>query len=164
MIGHALACSMKPPHRTAAAALAVALCCACGEAVPVQLNAIEPADGDEELIEDAFAILGQPFEFSNRRRGTINIVLVDLSEDRRGGRTIGREIRCYKALVASRHASTIAHELGHLLGLGHTCEPPDCDADDATNLMSGDERNDDLLTEEQMSELDKGRRRLTHCR
>jgi len=79
----------------AAAVVAAVFVVGCGQPVPVQ---IKDLPGDAELIDEAFAILGVEYEFSDRERGTIYIGLFDtLDADDPGRRLRGH--------VATRRSS-----------------------------------------------------------
>lgn len=139
---------------------------ACNEPVPVHLSAIGDDADDEELVVEAFDTLGLPFEFTNRVRGTIHLTLIDPPVDQtHGGGVTAVRSRCHNAVVAQRRVRTIAHELGHALGLDHTCEAP-CPDEHMDFLMNGEwgEGAGISLSDEEFDELDRGRRRLTRCR
>lgn len=165
VIGQALRYSMKPPHRLATAALAATLCCACGEPLPISVSALREDEGDTALVDEAVGILGMEWELSRKARGTIHLTLVDAdpSDIDFLGLTPLNGPRCFRTAVVRRNAVSIAHELGHLLGLDHVCEMP-CPDSAGENLMRGDIDAGTELSEDQLETIDKERRRITHCR
>ena len=140
-----------------------------GGPVPVELTSLRQDPGDEALVDDAFEILGLPWERSTAAKGTIKVHLVDEPDDPDfGGITLLVTPRCYKALVSFRSPEHIAHEVFHALVSNgdHVCEYPDCPDELLDNLMISGEApmigRD--LTESQRDELEQGYRRLTRCR
>ena len=152
----------------------------CGQPVPVNVLAIDRNDGpggapsaeDLELFEEAQAILGVEFEWSTREYGTIVVSLVsEPAPTGLGGTGVGPRF-CRPSVVSLRDARTIAHEVGHILGLPHICDdgddtdPPACTDEHVGNLMHGlrGPREWVDLNDDQQEEIEKGRRRITACR
>lgn len=137
---------------------------ACGEPVPICLSSLPTEPGDKHLVRAAAAILNVEVEFTERVRGTIHLTLAELDAGRGGGVT-SVNTRCVKAVTANREVRTVAHEFGHALGLQHTCEAP-CPESEFENLMNGEwgVGAGVELSEEQLDNIDRGRRRLTRCR
>lgn len=148
-------------------ALAVLLLGGCAEPVPVDLSTV-PLDSDdtdyEGLVDDAFDILGLPFEFTSRTRGTIHLAVVHIEGEPHGGVTTLVGPRCWKSVTANASAVAIAHEVGHALGLDHVCEGSDCTTEHSDNLMNGTLAGGTELTDAQLEDLEQGRRRLSRCR
>ena len=154
-------------------ALIVLAAIACGEPVPVRIVVLDVEhEDDKQLVADAFDILGLGFEFS-KERGSIRIGLFGEPRVDEGGSAILVEPRCRKAVVSARWADSVAHEVAHALGLRHICGPfsaedegvaVECTEEHAGNLMHGELITGTDLNDEQIDELEKGRRRLTACR
>ena len=150
------------------AAMIFALPLACAEPVPIALSALRHDEGDTALVDEAVAILGVEWEPSTRSRGTVHLTLIDgdpsdtTQFDSAGVTVIGQR-RCWKAVIALRHPTIVAHELGHALGLDHVCEAP-CPSELAENLMNGETSLGTELSDEQTETIDRERGRLTRCR
>ena len=148
-------------------ALAVLLFGGCAEPVPIDLSTV-PLDSDdtdyEGLVDEAFGLLGLPFELTSRTRGTIHLAVVHIDGEPHGGVTTLVGPRCWKSVTANASAVAIAHEVAHALGLDHVCEGEDCTAEHQDNLMNGTLAGGTELTDAQLEDLERGRRRLTRCR
>ena len=155
--------------RWSVAGLCLLLMGCAGGPVPIDLTSLREDPGDEALVDDAFEILGLPWERSTIGRGTIDVHLVDEPDDAEiGGTTLLVTPRCFKAVASVRSPEHIAHEVFHALVSNgdHVCDYPDCPDELLDNLMiSGDApvigRE---LTQPQEDELERGYRRLTRCR
>jgi len=165
---HSAVCDeTKAQTRSLAITLLATLCFGCAEPVPIDLSTV-PLDSDEtdyeRLVDDAFGILGLPFEFTSRTRGTIHLAVVHIEGEPHGGVTTLVGPRCWKSVTANASAVAIAHEVAHALGLDHVCDGDECTADHADNLMNGTLAGGIELTDAQLEDLEDGRLRLTRCR
>ena len=145
-------------------AAAVVGCLGCGQPVPIDVVSLgdrSHAD-DIALVDDAVALLGVEWELTEPRYGSIHLVLVE-GEESPGAEGVATRGVCRKFAASIRAVLPLAHELGHCLGLEHICEGEACTGDLATNLMTPGADGSDL-TDEQLDDIDKGRRRLTACR
>lgn len=155
---------------------AVALAAGCGEGpIPISIIARRADPGDEALIDEAVAMIGHSWERPESALVVTKIVLEDPSDDGAlGGLAFLDKHKCVKGAVVIRDAPSIAHELGHVYGLRHNCDPEDCDAsfcygirkcteEDLDNIMNpfggGFE-----LSEEQLDTIDDNIRRQRRCR
>lgn len=107
--------------------LTLVLLVACGGEVPVYILREEP--GDRELLEEAFGIWGLTPDFLRHEQVPLrpNTVFVRLQDGYldSGARGTSDEIyhTCLSRIRSARLPRTLAHEVGHVLKVGHRDEP-----------------------------------------
>lgn len=134
------------------------------EPEPMDMDAVVPIDADSkftpELLDDAFGILGLEYT-TDAPRGVVTISFLDeplVGED--GGKLAGWTDYdlCTPHVEALGHHGTLAHELGHALGLPHVADPH--------NVMFETIWTEDLgpMTDEQTDQMQRSARYLaTGC-
>lgn len=125
----------------------------CSAVLPV--NLVYPQDGDRELVERAGEILGVPIEFRDKEYGAVTLALADeLGPNLDGWGEIGgwRDRECNYVAFAERNVLTIAHELGHTMGLRHT----------ESGLMIHNATESEL-TDEQLDTIERSAELLYAC-
>ena len=154
--------------------VALAALSGCGGPLPINLHTgFTAMDSDEDLVDEAIGgILGLPWEESEFGRGALHLTLHDGIDG--ASYSWGR---CHAHISSGRSARNIAHEAAHALGLDHFCARagnplpgdeglPDCTDDDLRFLMNGlhGEGAGTELKDDELDELEKGRRRIAGCR
>ena len=137
---------------------------ACSEKpLPLRVTTLRDDPNDETVVDEAVAILGHTWEPTHSAVVVTEVVLTE-PDGEIGGLTFTAVNPCIKGVLAIRNPVSLAHELGHAYGLDHVCEGEDCTAEHQDNLMNGTLAGGTELTDAQLEDLERGRRRLTRCR
>lgn len=144
--------------------LALTTLCACGDFGYVRIilytqESSDPINEDSEyepLVRDAVGVLGYDVIYTTRKRGAVALELIEADNLTFIGRRLVDE-GCYRAGWAVPHSEqNVAHELGHMLGLGHF------NADGNLMRQGGDDDDTDLFRS-QIRTLDSNVRELGGC-
>jgi hypothetical protein len=113
-------------------------------------NESAPAPNDAEAVDrDGFFFLAKQFP---AQRGVSLLLVSRVSEPALAGEAVNELSVCLlPALGDPLAGNTLAHELGHLLSLGHVLSPDPYDATDSYNLMYPGARAGNRLTADQIN-------------
>ena len=131
--------------------LAATMAAGC-ELSTLQVKLAFPDADDEILVHEAGDVLGFDIVIVPEHRGSIKLTVARLCDVRFAGLASDRQGGdCYREALADDDAETIAHEIGHALGLRHVPTPAGTHPFER-NLMS-DLGHGHRLTDEQRDTL-----------
>lgn len=126
---------------------------ACSQPAELRVRLRTETPGDQEIVAEAVRFWGLEPVFVTDSRRAVTIELLEKSD--RGGTHRGRALirsGCRRAFWAWPRTVYVAHEIGHVLGLGHE---PD------TVMAERVGRDEDRSTEEQDRVVLRSARRLS---
>lgn len=143
----------------------------CGEGLPVRVISGKEASPniltqeEMEVLEEASALLGFPFDFVDKKYGAVNIELVNVDNEELAHGRIILDYQCTRIIRSNRRGVGVAHEIGHALRL----DVGDIDelfhVEDDDNIMSSNGPTDDAtFNNEQLDALENQRGMIAACR
>lgn len=151
----------------------ILLLAGCGEALPIYVvsshaDAVENPDyvnrltpEDIEVLDEAFAIVGFPYELVDYKHGSVQIDLVEVEPGQFRGRQSLRT-PCRRIFRSERHSVSVAHELGHAL----IDDEQDTHRDEEQwpdNVMVYEPHDDAEFTDLQLDVMESERRMIVGC-